>query len=77
MSKLFVKTRSGAEYIITQDGIVSGGSKDLKQGKLINAPVEINKPLLMITPERKEQNPNAVLPGVVSTPVVHISLVNE
>jgi hypothetical protein len=69
MSKLSVTTESGAIYIIDGDK-VTGGSKELKDGTLLNPPVQINKSLLIDTPER--ERPGVVRPVVRSTAVVKI-----
>jgi hypothetical protein len=67
----YIKTESGARYIVVGD-VVKGGSKNLKDGRLLNPPVQIGKCLLMLTPERAHLNPHYRNPGVMSTPVVEM-----
>ncbi|KKM25860.1 hypothetical protein LCGC14_1590690 [marine sediment metagenome] len=49
---LKVTTHSGAVYIISDAGKVTGGSKDLKNGVLVSGPPVVGDTLLMQTPER-------------------------
>ena len=76
MSKLRVTTASGAIYTIDEaTKLVTGGSKDLKAGKLLSD-IHINRSLYIGTPERAKLylRPGA-MPSVISTPVVSIELV--
>lgn len=61
-------TESGAIYFLTGNR-VTGGSKNLKNGKLLS-PVQLGHPLLISTPERAHLNPHYKLPSVLSTHVV-------
>lgn len=72
-----VTTFSGAIYIISDSGKVTGGSKDLKNGKLVFGPPVVGKSLLIETPERvalRDIPPpeDGVIPCVVSSRVVEI-----
>jgi hypothetical protein len=67
---LQVTTASGAIYMV--DGLkVMGGSKKLKDGKLLY-PVQLGDSMLISTPEREHLNPNFTNPAVLSTPVTRI-----
>lgn len=65
-----VTTFSGAEYLILGNRVI-GGSKNLKNGRLVNIP-RVGEPLLIQTPERLQVHPNFVDPHVVSSYVVKI-----
>lgn len=73
-----VTTFSGAIYIIGDDGKVTGGSKNLKNGKLIfPRPSLVGQPLLIETPERVplRDMPHPIegaIPAVQSSYVVEI-----
>ncbi len=72
-----IKTYSGAEYTVTDNRLVEGGSKHLKEGILMNPPVQINKSMLISAPERvpiRDMPPPApgVIPAVSSSDVVSI-----
>lgn len=67
-----VTTQSGAVYMI--DSVVTGGSKNLKNGKLLY-PVRLGDAMLILTPERAHLNPNFKNPSVLSTPVTRIDVV--
>jgi len=75
---LLVTTESGAVYYVDDGNFagagskVTGGSKNLKRGKLLNSPVQIGKSMLISTPERAHLNPEFKNPSVLSTPVVQI-----
>lgn len=73
---LKVTTESGAVYYVGTDGMVTGGSKNLVAGRLLQS-VVIGRSLWLSTPERAEQNPTAIAPGVCSTPVVSIEIIKE
>ena len=73
---LKVTTESGAIYYVSTDGIVTGGSKELTNGRLLLS-VMIGRSLWISAPERVKQNPPARGPGVVSTPVVSIEIVKD
>lgn len=65
-----VTTASGAIYYV--DGLkVMGGSKKLKDGKLLY-PVRLGDSMLIFTPERLHLNPAFKNPSVLSTPVARI-----
>lgn len=68
--RAMVKTESGALYLVDGDKVM-GGSKNLKDGKLV-LPVRLNHSMLMLTPERAHHNPHFKNPAVMSTPVVEI-----
>ncbi|MCH7559793.1 MAG: hypothetical protein IIC67_00230 [Thaumarchaeota archaeon] len=73
-----VTTFSGAIYIISDSGKVTGGSKDLKNGKLVFGPPVVGKSLLIETPERvalRDIPPpeGDAIPCVVSSRVVEIT----
>jgi len=70
-----VTTASGAVYLVTDDK-VTGGSKNLKNGKLLY-PVQCGDSMLIFTPERSHLNPHFKNPSVLSTPVMKIEPVNE
>ena len=72
---LKVTTKSGAVYHI-KDGIVKGGSKNLKRGILLLPPC-IGSSLVMSTPERSGANPDAELPSVYSSRVVSVEEVDD
>lgn len=73
---LKVTTESGAIYYISTDGIVTGGNKELTNGRLLQSAM-VGRSLWMSTPERAKQNPTALEPGVTSTPVVSIEVVKD
>ena len=73
---LKVTTESGAIYYVGTDGIVTGGSKELTNGRLLLS-VMIGRSLWLSTPERAKQNPTARAPGVFSTPVVSIEIIKD
>ena len=72
MSEYKVTTLSGAVYHISGDK-VTGGSKGLKDGRLLR-PVSLGAPLLISAPERGHLHPEFRMPGVTSTDVVSIEL---
>ena len=80
--KQTVVTYSGAVYTVTDQRLVQGGSKKLEAGILLNPPVQVDKCLLMYTPERAEIRamgppaPGAV-PAVESSYVVTIEEIHD
>lgn len=73
-----VTTESGAIYLIDLiSKHVTGGSKELKNGQIVNLYLEVGSRLLINTPERAKQNPTAVQPGVISSPIVKIEQIDE
>ena len=66
-----VTTESGAVYHVNGDK-VTGGSKNLKNGRLLSLAVRTGMPMLISTPERGHLNPHFSNPCVMSTPVVKI-----
>ena len=74
-TKLKITTLSGAVYYI-EDDVVTGGSLELTDGRLV-LPAQVGLCLYILTPERAEQNPTAKVPGVGSTPVVSIEVIDE
>ena len=70
-----VTTASGAVYLIDGDKVM-GGSKNLKDGKLLY-PVRSGHSMLISTPERTHLNPHYKNPSVISTPVVKIEPVKS
>jgi len=71
-----VTTASGAVYRITDDGIVTGGSRNLRRGRLI-APIVPGRPMLIQTPERADLFPDFRDPGIITSTVVTIEEVDE
>jgi hypothetical protein len=67
---LQVTTASGSIYFVTGDKVI-GGSKKLKDGKLLY-PVQLGDSMLIFTPERSHLNPDFTNPAVLSTPVARI-----
>ena len=72
---LKIITESGAIYYIDNDGIVIGGSLKLTKGQLFQSAM-IGRSLVISTPERAEQNPTAISPAVISTPIVSIEVID-
>jgi hypothetical protein len=72
---LQVTTVSGSIYFVTGDKVI-GGSKNLKNGKLLY-PVQLGDAMLISAPERQHLNPVFTNPAVLSTPVARIEPVNE
>jgi hypothetical protein len=70
-----VITYSGAVYYIDGDK-VTGGSKNLKDGRLIG-PLRMGSCLLIDTPERAQANPTAIQPAVRSSVVIAMEDVDE
>jgi len=60
-------------HITTQANNVTGGSKQLETGVLLNSPIMFGKPLLIYTPQRGHLNPQFRNPCVCSTQVVKIT----
>jgi hypothetical protein len=71
---LKVITESGAIYYIADDGVVTGGSLKLTKGQLWQSAM-VGRSLLISTPERAEQNPDAFIPAVMSTPIVSLEVI--
>jgi len=69
-----ITTESGAIYYLYAQSKITGGSKNLKNGTLLNAAI-LGRSLLISTPERQAQNPTAVMPGVTSSRVVNIETI--
>lgn len=72
-----VTTISGAIYIINNDGKVTGGSLNLKNGKLMSGPPKLKHSLIIETPERvplRAMPPplEGVVPAVQSSYIVEI-----
>ncbi len=65
-----VTTASGAVYLVAGEKVM-GGSKNLKDGRLLY-PVRSGHSMLISTPERSHLNPHYKNPSVISTPVVKI-----
>lgn len=75
---LKVTTESGAVYFVDDGNFagagsrVTGGSKHLEDGRLLNSPVLVGKSMRILAPERSYLNPHFTNPGVLSTPVIKI-----
>ena len=77
MDTLLIKatTESGVEYII-DDRKVTGGSFNLQDGYLVSA-VILGRPLRIRTAERVRHNPHFTDPGVTSTRVTKMELIER
>lgn len=73
---LKVTTQSGAIYYVDGDNKVTGGSKDIVNGKLVGGQPTLGVGLMILTPERGHLNPQFKTPGVYSTDVMIIEEVD-
>ena len=72
---LRVTTKSGAIYLIDmQSRQVTGGSRDLENGRILNIYLEVGSRLLIDIPEQAEQDSDAAL---VSSQIVTIEHLDE
>ena len=74
--KIKATTKSGAVYFInTRNNKVTGGSKKLTDGFLLNAPPELGSPLHIATPGSND--PENILPYVRSSPIIKLEQIQE
>ena len=71
-----ITTHSGAVYHLHEDGKITGGSKELVNGKLLVGPY-IGASMYIDTPERGGLNPTYRQPGVITSYVVEIEEVED
>ena len=71
-----ITTYSGAVYHLHDDGIITGGSRDLVDGRLLYGPF-MGQSMLVYTPERAHLNPRYETPSVSTSYVVDIEEVEN